>query len=139
MVGPEDVLSFWLDEIGEDGWYRQDEELDQRFLDLKFIYEDDSEEDKAYFSQTIREMMGLLGQPFHQDEFDFGDDDYFQKIFMMGETISESKKFRESTKARGARDGLYINRTYFGLYNILNELKARVRTTKPEWAAKVAV
>jgi predicted unusual protein kinase regulating ubiquinone biosynthesis (AarF/ABC1/UbiB family) len=113
----------------------KEEELDQRFLDLKFIYENDSEEDKAYFSQVIREMMGLLGQPFHQDEFDFGDDAYFQKIFQMGETISESKKFRESEKARGARDGLYINRTYFGLYNILNELKAKVRTTKPEWAA----
>lgn len=111
------------------------DELDQRFMDLKFIYENDSEEDKAYFSQVIREMMGLLGQPFHQDEFDFGDDTYFQKIFQMGETISESKKFRESEKARGARDGLYINRTYFGLYSILNELKAKVRTTKPEWAA----
>lgn len=117
----------------------KDDELDQRFMDLKFIYPDDSDEDKAYFSSTIKDMMGLLGQPFHQDEFDFGDDDYFQKIFEMGETISESKKFRESTKARGARDGLYINRTYFGLYNILNELKAKVRTTKPEWAAKVAV
>lgn len=116
-----------------------DQELDQRFLDLKFIYPDDTQEDKAYFSSTIKDMMGLLGRPFHQDEFDFGDDAYFQQIFEMGETISDSKKFRESTKARGARDGLYINRTYFGLYNILNELKARVRTTKPEWAAKVAV
>lgn len=28
MVGAEDVLSFWLDEVGEDGWYRQDEALD---------------------------------------------------------------------------------------------------------------
>lgn len=111
------------------------EELDQRFMDLKFIYDNDTDEDKAYFSNVIREMMGLLGQPFHQDEFDFGDDTYFQQIFQMGETISESKKFRESEKARGARDGLYINRTYFGLYNILNELKAKVRTTKPEWAA----
>jgi len=53
--------------------------------------------------------------------------------------ISQSAKFRESERARGARDGLYINRTYFGLYNILNELKAKVKTTKPEWAIKVAV
>ncbi len=37
MVGPEDVLSFWLDEVGEAGWYAQDEALDaeisRRFKD----------------------------------------------------------------------------------------------------------
>lgn len=116
-----------------------DDTLLDTFKQLQFIYDDDSQSDKEYFSGIIKEMMALLGKPFHQDEFDFGDDSYFQQIFQLGEEISESKKFRESEKARGARDGLYINRTYFGLYNILNELKAKVRTTKPEWAAKVAV
>ncbi len=33
MTGPEDVLKFWLDEIGPDGWYKQDEELDQTIRD----------------------------------------------------------------------------------------------------------
>ncbi len=116
-----------------------DSELMDTFKQLRFIYEDDTPEDQIYFSEVIRDMMGILGQPFHQQEFDFGDDAYFQKIFEMGEVISESKKFRESEKARGARDGLYINRTYFGLYSILNELKAKVVTTKPKWASKVAV
>lgn len=36
MVGPEDVLSFWLDEIGPAGWYKQDPVFDadisERFL-----------------------------------------------------------------------------------------------------------
>lgn len=114
-----------------------DNELEQRFKELNFIYDDDSDEDRKYFSGVVRELMGLLGRPFHQDVFDFGDDDYFRQIFEMGEVISESKKFRSSEKARGARDGLYINRTYFGLYNILNELKAVVNTTKPEWAERV--
>ncbi len=29
MVGPEDILEFWLDEVGEKGWYLQDDELDE--------------------------------------------------------------------------------------------------------------
>lgn len=116
-----------------------DDTLMDTFKQLQFIYDDDKPEDKAYFAGVIKEMMALLGQPFHQEEFDFGDDTYFQRIFQLGEVISESKKFRESEKARGARDGLYINRTYFGLYNILNELGAKVKTTKPKWAARVAV
>jgi uncharacterized protein (DUF924 family) len=28
MTGPEDVLSFWLDEVGPSGWYKGSEELD---------------------------------------------------------------------------------------------------------------
>lgn len=36
MVGPESVLSFWLDEVGPKGWYLQDEAMDaeirERFL-----------------------------------------------------------------------------------------------------------
>ncbi len=113
------------------------ESLVKRFMELQFIYPDDTEEDKNYFTGVITDMMDLLGRPFHQDEFDFGDDDYFKQIADMGDTISKSKKFRESQKARGAKDGLYINRTYFGLYSILNELQSKVKTTKPEWAMAV--
>ncbi len=28
MVGPEEILSFWLDEVGPKGWYAQDDALD---------------------------------------------------------------------------------------------------------------
>ena len=28
MVSPEDILSFWLDDVGESGWYTQSEALD---------------------------------------------------------------------------------------------------------------
>ncbi len=79
-------------------------------------------------------MIRLLGAPFHHDEFDFGDAAYFQQIFDLGESISNAKEFRKSKQARGSRHGLYINRTYFGLYNILHDLKAKVKTTKPDWA-----
>ena len=33
MTGPADVLSFWLDEVGPDGWYSVDEDLDARVRD----------------------------------------------------------------------------------------------------------
>jgi len=29
MYGPEDILKFWLDEVGEKGWYLSDEALDE--------------------------------------------------------------------------------------------------------------
>ncbi|WP_425098991.1 DUF924 family protein [Tropicibacter sp. S64] len=37
MATPEEILAFWLDEVGPDGWYKQEEALDNdirdRFLD----------------------------------------------------------------------------------------------------------
>lgn len=33
MMGPEEILSFWLDEIGPDGWYESDDALDQTIRD----------------------------------------------------------------------------------------------------------
>ncbi|MEJ2021259.1 MAG: DUF924 domain-containing protein [Maritimibacter sp.] len=33
MVKPEDILSFWLDEVGPEGWYRGDEALDDEIRD----------------------------------------------------------------------------------------------------------
>ena len=33
MSGPEEILAFWLDEVGPDGWYKQDEELDNTIRD----------------------------------------------------------------------------------------------------------
>lgn len=33
MVAPEDILAFWLDEIGPDGWYAADDALDAQIRD----------------------------------------------------------------------------------------------------------
>ena len=33
MANPEDILAYWLDEVGPDGWYRGDAALDQEIRD----------------------------------------------------------------------------------------------------------
>ena len=33
MITPEDVLGFWLDEVGPEGWYKSEEALDQEIRD----------------------------------------------------------------------------------------------------------
>ncbi|MGX9354432.1 DUF924 family protein [Roseobacteraceae bacterium S113] len=33
MKTPEEILSFWLDEVGQEGWYKQDTALDQKIRD----------------------------------------------------------------------------------------------------------
>jgi predicted unusual protein kinase regulating ubiquinone biosynthesis (AarF/ABC1/UbiB family) len=108
-------------------------ELNQIFYNLEFISDKDTDVEKDFFKSIFKEMISLLGKPFHVEKFDFADDKFFEQIFQLGERISNDKMFRKSRQARGSRHGLYINRTYFGVYNLLNQLQAEVNTTKPDW------
>ncbi|MGD1839882.1 MAG: ABC1 kinase family protein [Thermonemataceae bacterium] len=105
--------------------------LNDIFMELDFIVEEDTPEQKKFFTNTFRQMIELLGKPFHYDDFDFGNDDYFQEIYTFGESLSNMKELKEAKQARGSRHTLYINRTYFGLYSMLNQLQAQIKTTKP--------
>ena len=101
-------------------------DLEELFMKLGFLNADDTRKEKDFFMAIFHEMIELLGRPFRNDTFDFGDDSYFQQIFEVGDRVSRMKELRNSKTARGNRHGLYINRTYFGLYNLLNDLKAKV-------------
>ena len=98
------------------------------FHELRFIYPDDSETDKTFFTSIFTQLVELLGKPFQTDTFNFAEKEYFERLYNFGEQISSMKEFRNSKKARGVKDALYINRTYYGLYNILHDLKAEVKT-----------
>ena len=99
------------------------------FHQLRFIYDDDTPQDRAFFIEVFTSLVELLGRPFRTSHFDFSDNRYFESLYQLGEFISNRREFRESKKARGVKDALYINRTYFGLYNLLNDLGAQVNTT----------
>lgn len=94
----------------------------------EFISESDSDADKKLFIPLFRDIIGLMGKPFFLGKFDFGDDRYFQSIYDLSGTIYNNKDVRRSRTARGSKHSLYINRTYFGLYMILHELRSRVVT-----------
>ncbi len=101
---------------------------DEVFLQLRFIHTDDTAKEKTFFTTLFSRLVELLARPFQQDEFDFSDKQYFEALFAFGEELSNMKELRQSKKVRGVRDAIYINRTYFGLYTILHDLKAKVKT-----------
>jgi predicted unusual protein kinase regulating ubiquinone biosynthesis (AarF/ABC1/UbiB family) len=98
------------------------------FQKLRFVYEDDSAKDRKFFMGVFTRLVELLGRPFRTETFDFSDDRYFAELFAFGEELTTMKEFRASKRARGVRDAVYINRTYFGLYNLLHDLRATVKT-----------
>jgi predicted unusual protein kinase regulating ubiquinone biosynthesis (AarF/ABC1/UbiB family) len=106
---------------------------EQIFENLEFLTPADSPKDRAFFSGLFKQMIRMLGEPFAVDEFNFGDDRYFNEVYAFAEGLTKVEELKSSKVARGSQDGLYVNRTYYGLYAMLNELKATVQTTKPEW------
>ncbi|WP_080056591.1 ABC1 kinase family protein [Spirosoma aerolatum] len=106
---------------------------EQVFLNLGFLVPQDTPTERKFYSDLFVQMIEMLGKPFAVDWFDFGDDEYFNKVYAFAEDLSKMEELRNSKVVRANRDGLYINRTYYGLYAMLNELKARVKITKPEW------
>lgn len=105
-----------------------EKKMDKVFQQLHFIYESDTAKEKKFFKGVFRKLVELLSRPFQSEAFDFSNKEYFETLYRFGEELTNMKELRESKKARGVRDAVYINRTYFGLYNILHDLKAKVRT-----------
>lgn len=95
---------------------------------LEMIHPEDSEKEVKFFSDLFRTMTDLFTLPFTVEEFDFGNEKYFNDIYACTEYISNLKEVKDSKVARGSRHSLYINRTYYGLYAILNELKSNILT-----------
>jgi predicted unusual protein kinase regulating ubiquinone biosynthesis (AarF/ABC1/UbiB family) len=104
------------------------ESLEQTLYDLNFIYEDDTPATKQLLRETFSEMIYLTVRPFREETFDFGDESYFTQLYQFGERLSKMDELKKSKKPRGSKDALYLNRTYFGLYSMLNSLKATIRT-----------
>jgi predicted unusual protein kinase regulating ubiquinone biosynthesis (AarF/ABC1/UbiB family) len=99
------------------------------FRDLRFVHAQDTKKEEEFFTSIFAKLVELLARPFRSETFDFADDSYFDELYSFGEKLSTMKELRESKKARGVGEAVYLNRTYFGLYTILHDLKATISTT----------
>ena len=124
---PSEFYSLYF-QLMDKGLLADSQRQEKVFRDLRFIYPEDTEKEKEFFKSIFSKLVELLGRPFHAGEFDFSNKDYFEELYSFGEKLSMMKELRESKKPRGVRDAIYINRTYFGLYTLLHDLKATIRT-----------
>ena len=107
--------------------------LSNIMLQQQIISVNDSPKTKEVIVDLFMRMTTLLRAPFDNNEFDFGDNSYIDKIYALGEELSKMDVLKNSKEGRGSQHALYINRTYFGLYSILNVLGAKVNTGLRGW------
>lgn len=96
-----------------------------KLYELEILKEADTKEEKSFFTEMFYEMLSLFTQPFHAETFDFSDSEFFGKIAELGERYSKSTDLKKMNGNRGSKHFIYINRTFFGLYNLMFDLKAK--------------
>ncbi|MBC9932302.1 ABC1 kinase family protein [Chitinophaga qingshengii] len=106
------------------------------YTNLEMIHPSDTPKEVEFFSGLFQHMIDLLTLPFTVEHFDFGNEAYFNEIYAYMDELYNMKEVRESKVARGSRHSLYINRTYFGLYSILSDLKANIITSASRFSPK---
>ena len=95
-----------------------------KLYELEILRKDDSSEEIDFFKELFHELLSLFTKPFNQEIFDFSDPDFFNKITELGERYSKSRELRQMNGNRGSKHFIYMNRTFFGLYNLMFDLKA---------------
>ncbi|TSJ42668.1 phosphotransferase [Mucilaginibacter corticis] len=105
--------------------FENKEETIKAFRKLEMILPNDNAEQIEFYYTIYKQMISLFAKPYIADTFDFGRTEFFDELFGFGEKISKMPEFKQ---ARGVKHFIYVNRTNFGLYNILHELKAKVKT-----------
>ncbi|MDO1511813.1 AarF/UbiB family protein [Maribacter confluentis] len=99
----------------------------EKLYELEILLPNDTDKEITFFSSIFHQLLSLFTSPFHADEFDFGNEAFWSKIADLGEQFSSDKQIRKMNGNRGSKHFLYMNRTFFGLYNLLHDLKAHVK------------
>lgn len=111
--------------LTSNGFIENEEKTMQAFRELEMILPNDSPKQIEFYYKYYGQMIALFAKPYSNSTFDFSQKEFFEEIYKYGEMLAKMPEFKQ---ARGVKHFIYINRTNFGLYNILNELDATVNT-----------
>jgi predicted unusual protein kinase regulating ubiquinone biosynthesis (AarF/ABC1/UbiB family) len=99
----------------------------EKLFELEILRSDDSEEEIVYFTALFYDLLSLFTKPFQAETFDFSDEVFFENIAKLGERFANDGNIRKMNGNRGSKHFIYINRTFFGLYNLMFDLKSTIK------------
>ena len=97
-----------------------------KLFELEILRTDDTKEEIAYFTDMFHDLLSLFTKPFQAETFDFSDESFFESIAQLGERFSKDTNLKKMNGNRGSKHFIYMNRTFFGLYNLMFDLKATI-------------
>ena len=96
----------------------------EKLYELEILTPNDTKEELDFFTNMFHELLSVFTLPFHDETFDFSNPEFFNKIGKLSDRYSQSTELRRFNANRGSKHFIYINRTFFGLYSLMFDLKA---------------
>ncbi|MAJ52169.1 MAG: ABC transporter [Flammeovirgaceae bacterium] len=113
--------------------------FEKKLYELEILRTDDSKKESDFFKKVFFDLLNLFTRPFHKDYFDFSDKKFFDALSNMAQEFAQKTELRKYNGNRGSKHFIYVNRTFFGLYNLMHELKAtRIEIKNPMVLKKIA-
>lgn len=106
--------------------------FERKMFQLEILRKEDTPSEKKFFSELFHEMLSLFTTPFNTEVFDFADEKFWNGITNLSEKYANDTALRKMNGNRGSKHFLYMNRTFFGLYNLLHDLKASIQVRNYE-------
>ena len=113
--------------------------FEKKLYELEILRSDDSKKELDFFKEVFHDLLSLFTQPFHTDYFDFSDKIFFDALSNMAQEFAQKTELRKYNGNRGSKHFIYVNRTFFGLYNLMHTLKAtHIEIKSPSVLKKIA-
>jgi predicted unusual protein kinase regulating ubiquinone biosynthesis (AarF/ABC1/UbiB family) len=100
--------------------------FNKKLFELEILRPDDTPAEVEYFTDMFHDLLSLFTKPFQNETFDFADETFFNAIAELGKRFSEDTNLKKMNGNRGSKHFIYMNRTFFGLYNLMFDLKAKI-------------
>ena len=101
--------------------------FERKMYELEILRKDDSPKDVAFFTALFNELLSVFTQPLQHEWFDFSNPKFMNEVAALSEKLANDKILRKMNGNRGSKHFIYVNRTFFGLYSLLSDLKANVK------------
>jgi predicted unusual protein kinase regulating ubiquinone biosynthesis (AarF/ABC1/UbiB family) len=98
----------------------------EKLITLNVLKTDDTPEEFAYFKALFHELLNVFVEPYRHQRFDFSQTQFNEAIAGLSERFANDKNIRKMNTNRGSKHFIYVNRTFFGLFSLLFDLKAEV-------------
>jgi len=99
----------------------------KKLYELEILKTTDSTKELVFFTDMFHELLSVFTQPIQADVFDFAQPEFQAQIAALSEKFASDKTLRKMNGNRGSKHFIYVNRTFFGLYSLMFDIKAKVK------------
>lgn len=107
------------------GVIEDDNLFTKALIELEILRPDDNDEVINELKSLFKPLLVLITRPFRSEVFDFSDEGFISEIKDLANKMMNDKSIKDQDAGRGSKHFIYMNRTLFGLYNLMMDLKAK--------------